>query len=244
MRAAVRCRTGVYSGEERDGLLIFKGIRYALKPSGERRFRPAVPVPAGDASFDAVRFGDACVQPAPTPNRQSEDCLWLSIWTGKSSPDRTGPVMVFVHGGAFVMDSGAMDIYDCAHLAKRFPDMVFVSVEYRLGILGFGDLRSLKDGFGGGDPPGISDVICALGWIRDNIEAFGGDPDNVTLFGQSAGAVIISLLPLFPEARPLFRRMILQSGSPTLIMTPEKASAVLRDFMSRTGCAGLRDLEA
>ncbi|MBR4749232.1 MAG: carboxylesterase/lipase family protein [Abditibacteriota bacterium] len=244
LRAAVRCRTGIYSGCEEDGVLCFRGIPYAQSPVGSLRFRPAEPLAPGNRSYDAVRCGDASLQPAPTPNRQSEDCLWLNLWTSKNAHHSPKPVMVFVHGGAFVTDSAAMDIYSCAGLAKSFPDMVFVSVEYRLGLLGFGDFRSLEGLAGEACPvPGISDVICALTWIRDNAEAFGGDPDRVTLFGQSAGAVIISLLPLFSEARPLFRRMILQSGSPSLVMTPEKAAAALSSFMRQTGCGSREDLE-
>ncbi|MBQ9358414.1 MAG: carboxylesterase family protein, partial [Abditibacteriota bacterium] len=139
----MRCRTGVYTGSEEKGVLCFRGIRYALPPAGELRFRPAEPVPAGDASLEALRFGDAPPQPAPTPNRQGEDCLWLNVWTAKDAPVGAKPVMVFIHGGAFVTDTSAMNIYDCAGLAKSFPDMVFVSLEYRLGLPGFGDLRSL-----------------------------------------------------------------------------------------------------
>ncbi|MBP5275125.1 MAG: carboxylesterase family protein, partial [Abditibacteriota bacterium] len=138
-------------------------------------------------------------------------------------------------------DSSAMDIYDLRPLAKAFGDVVFVSVEYRLGLLGFGDFRNVEGG--GCCSPGLLDIACALEWIRDNIEDFGGDPGRVTLFGQSAGAGCISLLPLLPQARGLFRRMILQSGSPSLVTTPEAAQKTAAAFMDKTGCRSLKDLQ-
>src|SRR6185312_11253084 len=146
-----------------------------------------------------------------TPGEQSEDCLYLNVWT--QSPQGKRPVMVWIHGGAFVTGAGSLGTYNGRLLAAR-GDVVVVTINYRLGALGFLNLHDASSGkLPGSGSEGLSDQVMALRWVQDNIAAFGGDPDNVTVFGESAGAMSIGALLAMPSARGLFHRAILQSGA-------------------------------
>ena len=202
-----------------DGVAAFKGIRFAEAPVGQRRWRPPVPAEAWSEERSATCFGPACVQirvPATSiyaqyPARVSEDCLFLNVWQRRGA---TGmPVMVWLHGGSLRMGDPASGMYDGAVIART--GVVFVSVNYRLGVLGYlaHPQLSAESPHGSSGNYGLLDQIEALRWVREHIAAFGGDPDNVTVFGESAGALSGMLLMTSPLARGLFHKIILQSGS-------------------------------
>ncbi|HMQ20460.1 MAG TPA: carboxylesterase family protein, partial [Sphingopyxis sp.] len=204
--------------EERGGLRVFKGIPYAVPPVGERRWRAPEPLPAWEGVREAAKFGAACVQPKPRgPSiygwdlpAMSEDCLSLNIWTPSGAAK--APVFVWIHGGALTTGSGGDPIYDGGALAKR--GLVVVSINYRLGALGYLAHPELSaespDGLSGNY--GLLDQIAALDWVKANIAAFGGDPDNVTIAGESAGALSVMALMAAPDARGLFHKAIAQSA--------------------------------
>jgi para-nitrobenzyl esterase len=172
----------------------------------------------------------------------SEDCLYLNVWT-PAADGRRRPVMVWIHGGAFVMGSGSTPLYRGARLAER-GDLVVVTINYRMGALGFLNHPGLASAEKGVIPNlGMRDQVLALEWVRDNIEGFGGDPENVTIFGESAGGMSVGTLLGAPAARGLFHRAILQSGAAHNVSSRERAYRVAEDFLSQMGLES-SDVEA
>ncbi|MBW2274380.1 MAG: carboxylesterase/lipase family protein [Deltaproteobacteria bacterium] len=237
---------GKLEGREQDGVQVFRGIPYALPPVGALRFRAPVPTEPWYGSRPALDFGPSAPQVGPISrlvrtmigvggSTQSQDCLYLNVWTPKA-PDpshaKRRPVMVWIHGGAFILGSGSSGIYSGARLAQR-GDVVVVTINYRLGALGFLTWDSLC---GEVDRPpanvGLLDQIAALEWVRDNIEAFGGDPENVTVFGESAGGMSVGTLLGTPRARGLFHKALLQSGAGHNCSSPERADKISQQFVS------------
>ncbi len=208
-----RTALGDFRGAWDDGIAAFRGVPYAAPPLGELRFAPATSAAGWSGLLDATRHGPIAPQ---LPSRlrvamgdydreQSEDCLTLTICT--PAPDgRARPVLVWLHGGAWITGAGSLDWYDGSRLAHD-GDIVFVGVNYRLGALGWLHRSGLVD-----QEAGTSDMIAALAWVRDHIAGFGGDPCCVTVMGQSAGATSIGRMLMLPAARPLFHRAIMQSG--------------------------------
>lgn len=245
---AVRCTNGTFVGREKEGILSFKGIPYAQPPTGERRWKKPLEAEEREGVYEAFWFGASPIQ-TEVPSEcgsyypQSENCLNLNIWTG-SLPSRGRPVMVFLHGGSFGWGALCDPMYDGHRLVKRFDDIVLVTVEYRLGIMGFIDFSSVEggDSFRESGNLGILDQICALKWIRKNIRGFGGDPDNVTVFGESAGAGSVSLLPMIDEADGLFHRIIAESGSVALTFSREECRNLTELLLKKTGCSTMREL--
>ena len=222
MTATVETSKGGLRGVEEDGLFIFRGVHYARPPVGEMRFRPPEEASPWTGVRDATQFGSRAMQ---VPNEAleailgrpegqpplEEDCLHLNVWTPGLDGKRR-PVMVWIHGGGFAIGAGSDPIYDGRALASR--DVVVVTINYRLGPFGF----LCVPGFAASpDEPcanfGILDQIAALKWVRSEIEAFGGDSSNVTVFGESAGAMSIGTLLGSPLAGGLFDKAILQSGA-------------------------------
>ena len=220
----VRAPAGRVLGTTSAGISSFKGIPYAAPPVGRLRWRPPQPIRPWRRVRDARTFGAKCVQPRYLGTSDSavvgrEDCLTLNVWT-PALPHPPLPVLLFLHGGAHVggSSSDALDkepVYDGQYLAEHGP-AVLVTANYRLGSLGFigHPALSRESGYGGSGNYGHMDQIAALEWIRDNIEAFGGDPTRVTLFGHSAGGHSVAVLLASPLAAGLFSRALIQSGSP------------------------------
>ena len=222
----VQTRQGKLRGSDLDGVITFKGIPYAAPPFGPNRFRAPQPVEPWSGVRDALTFGPNAAQVEyPPPLKllipdydvQGEDCLNLNIWAPALGP--TGrPVMVWIPGGAFEHGTGAAPAYSGSRFAR--DGIVCVTINYRVGADGF---LLLDDGIAN---LGLLDQVAALEWVRENITAFGGDPDNVTIFGQSAGAMSVSTLLAMPRARGLFRRAIAQSGGPAMVISVETARRV------------------
>jgi para-nitrobenzyl esterase len=206
---AVEVSNGIFVGSCEDGLMAFKGIPYALQPTGERRWREPKPEPDSRLVREAKYFGHSSIQFRFQGNTaslypQGEDCLTLNVWTaaaGMRSARR--PVMVWIHGGSYVSDGTASPRNWGDRFVKAHPEVVFVSINYRLGLLGFLDLTLLPDGkdYARSGNLGLLDQVEALRWVKRNIAAFGGDPGNVTIMGQSAGAGSVALLASIDEAQ-------------------------------------------
>ncbi|RFU24396.1 hypothetical protein B7463_g11937, partial [Scytalidium lignicola] len=206
---------GPIKGVERDtaGILAFKGIPFAAPPVGPLRWKsPRQPAPWKEV-LDATKFGPtpwSALLGAPTPTPQSEDCLTVNVWTAAERDEKL-PVMVWIYGGGFQFGSSATPDYDGSKLAEK--GVVCVSFNYRLGPLGFLALPELDNEEHPSGNFGLQDQIAALRWVRNNIAAFGGDPDNITLFGESAGGHAVGLLMASPLSTGLFHKAILQSGA-------------------------------
>ena len=223
MDPIARTSGGRVSGLVRDGVTVFRGIPFAAVPDGPLRFQPPGPPAGWDGVRDATSFGGAPPQLAPRPGAPSVwrasdglDCLTLNVWT----PDLGAaglPVMVWIYGGAWKTGASAMPGYEATKLAHA--GVVVVTFNYRLGFEGFGHLPDVPDN------RGLRDQIKALEWVRDNIAGFGGDPGDVTVFGESAGAASAAVLLTAPAARGLFRRAIAQSV-PAGFRTPEEAGRI------------------
>ncbi|WP_433888714.1 carboxylesterase/lipase family protein [Streptomyces sp. CA-111067] len=228
-------RQGAVRGETTpDGGAVFRGIPYAAPPFGPNRFKSPQPHAGWDGVRDATAFGPTAPKAPYVPpydvllhetSVPGEDCLNLNVWTPGTSG--RAPVMVWLHGGAFANGAGSLPGYDGAAFAR--DGVLCVTVNYRLGADGYLSLPDAPDN------RGMLDQIAALGWVRDNIEAFGGDPGRVTVFGESAGAMSIGLLLTAPGAQGLFRRAILQSGATHHCLTPETARRIAGLFAARLG---------
>lgn len=195
------------------GMHIYKGIPFAAAPVGDLRWRAPKPAPHWDGIRKADQFGPVCMQNGGGGQKVSEDCLYLNVWSAARSTGEKRPVMVWVYGGGNNTGSGSMPGYDGEALAKK--GAVIVTFNYRLGAFGFlahPELTKESDRRASGNY-GLMDQIAALQWVQKNIAAFGGNPKNVTLFGESAGSIDISNLLASPQAKGLFERVIGESGS-------------------------------
>ena len=247
---------GQIRGEWRDGVARFAGIPFAAPPTGALRFCAPQPPTPWDGVRDATEFGAVSPQNASMMDALfggeaepwDEDCLHLNVWTtnpaaptGPTATDAALPVMVWIHGGGFEMGSGSSPLYDGTRFAR--DEVVFVSLNYRLGSLGFLDLSSIDPAEAGSGNVGLLDQIAALEWVRSNIASFGGDPDDVTIFGESAGAMSVSLLLTAERARGLFHRAIAQSGA---LMTKSSAVAAAdtAEFLAAAGATTVAELRA
>jgi para-nitrobenzyl esterase len=213
-----RVTGGAVQGVAENGLGVFKGIPFAAPPTGERRWREPQPVQPWQGVKQTTAFGPGCVQDTTSLARLSgvslpvsEDCLYLNVWTPAHAPGEKLPVMVWIYGGAFTGGATAIPLYDGASLAHR--GVIVVSVAYRVGPFGFLATPELsaESGHGSGNF-GLEDMIAGLKWVKGNIAAFGGDPKRVTIFGESAGGIAVSMLVQSPLAKGLFSGAISESG--------------------------------
>jgi len=241
MNADIRTRQGVVRGSIAEGVATFKGISYAAPPFGSNRFQPPRSVEPWDGVREALNYGPTVPKPPyfppfdallPEPVIPGDDCLNLNIW----SPDlgRAGlPVMVWIHGGAFANGSGSVPTYDVSRFAR--DRVVCVTINYRLGADGF---LYLADGIAN---LGLLDQVAALTWVQENIAAFGGDPNNVTIFGESAGGMSVATLLSTPRATGLFRRGIAQSGAGHHVISPGTAQRVGQYLAEKLGVEPTRE---
>jgi para-nitrobenzyl esterase len=239
--ATAQTRQGTVAGVQANGLHVFKGIPYAAAPFGPRRLRPPELPPSWDGVRDCTQFGPTVPKAPypppfdgllPEPAIPGEDCLNLNIWT--PDPGAAGlPVLVWIHGGAFMNGSGAVPQYDGSAFAR--DGVVCVTINYRLGADGF---LFLDDGVAN---TGMLDQVAALQWVQDNIASFGGDPALVTVAGESAGAMSVTTLLSMPRAAGLFRRVIAQSGAGQHVLTPGTAARVGGYLAEKLGVAATRE---
>lgn len=240
-------QSGEVRGAIEDGVEAFRGVPFAAPPVGPLRWRPPQPPRPWTGVRDASAYGPDCIQmpmsSVPGPgftNPQSEDCLYLNVWTPATRPARPMPVMVWIYGGAYIMGSGSYPDYDGAHFAQQ--GVVLVTFNYRVGLFGFFAHPALTREAAGGPVAdyGFMDQIAALKWVRRNIAAFGGDPSNVTIFGESAGGFSVNAMLVSPAAKGLFAKAISESGGgrdsagshgwPTLARAEAQGVAWARSF--------------
>ena len=246
---AAKCTNGIFVGRRKDSLLVFRGIPFARPPVGELRWKKPQPAPDGDDVREAYYNGKTPIQTEWHSERasyypQGEDCLYLNVWTAPEAQPKGKTVMVFIHGGSYGWGGTADPLYDGENFVKAHPEIVLITIGYRVGLMGFVDFSQIEGGEAFPDAPnlGIWDQIEALKWIRRNVEAFGGDPEKVTIFGESAGGGSVSILPFIPEAKGLFRRVIAESGSAALTYSKEECADFTRRLIKETGAVDMRDL--
>ena len=250
----VQTRDGPVLGtrDSTTGIISFKGIPYASPPTGDLRWQSPIAPKKWNTPIDATTYGPSCYSffaGAPGPSGESEDCLTANIWTSGLNPEDLRPVMVFIYGGGFEFGSSAVPTYDGTHFAEQ--GAVLVSFNYRLGNFGFLAHPEL-DREGPSGNFGLQDQLLALRWIRQNIRSFGGDPDNILVFGESAGAHAIGLLMASPLAQGAFDKAILESGAwwdteHGSITTFEQARQIGAAWTNRIGVSsvsGLRELSS
>lgn len=250
--ALVETSYGKVQGEKLGDVYCWKGIPYAKPPVGSLRFRPPVKPDSWEGVRDASQFSPVAAQASSEImdflgndiTNMSEDCLYLNVWS-PASDNKRRPVLVWIHGGAFVSGSGSSSWYDGQPFAAN-GDVVVVTINYRLGVFGFlhlGDIGGEEYATSGNC--GILDQVAALEWIRDNISSFGGDPNRVTVFGESAGAMSIGVLLGMPAAKGLFQQAILQSGAARNAIPKEKATKVANKILTalNVDSANLVELE-
>jgi len=244
MSTIVMTRNGRVEGNFENGQWTFKGIPYAAAPVGRLRWSAPQPVKPWEGVRSAKEYGTIAPQNTlpgaeiiaelMSGEPRDENCLFLNIWTPNTDNARR-PVMVWIHGGAFLIGSGSQEMFRNNTLVTR-GDVVLVTINYRMGALGFMNLSEIT----GGKIPatgceGLLDQIAALDWVRENIEAFGGDPGNVTVFGESAGAMSIGDLLGMPAAKGKFHKAILESGGPTTVTRLDESAVVAEQFLEILG---------
>jgi para-nitrobenzyl esterase len=244
LQPRVEIADGRVEGSAEGGLFVFRGLPYARAPQGALRLRAPQPPERWVGVREAKHFGPSAPQTAgrmaallgaPTETH-AEDCLFLNVWT-PALDDARRPVLVWLHGGGFTTGSGSQPVYDGSRLARR-GDAVVVTLNYRLGALGFLHLPALeREGQGPCANFGLLDQLAALRWVRENIAAFGGDPARVTLFGESAGAMSVGTLLGTPRAQGLFARAILQSGAASNVYDREDGARIAETVMKELGLA-------
>jgi para-nitrobenzyl esterase len=249
----VETRDGRLEGKQVGSVLQWRGVPFAAPPVGPLRFMPPQPPAPWAGVRDATRFASPSAQPASPMEAMfgagggplgEEDCLYLNVFAPAEPKAERLPVMCWIHGGSFTGGSGSTPWYDGGRFAGS-GRVVVVTINYRLGALGFSHF-----GEAGGEALavagncGVLDQVAALGWIRDNIELFGGDPGRVTVFGESAGSMSIATLLGLPAAKGLFHQAILQSGATNVVRSAEKASGVTAALLAALGCSAKELAEA
>ena len=246
---AARCENGTFVGTRKDRVLIFRGIPFAQPPVGALRWQKPQPATSCDGVFEARYNGKSPIQTEWASERasyypQGEDCLYLNVWTAAEPRTKGKTVMVFIHGGSYGWGGTADPLYNGENLVRAHPEVVLITIAYRVGLMGFADFSAVPGGEVCPDAPnlGLWDQMEALRWIRRNAAAFGGDPEKITIFGESAGGGSVSLLPFIPEAKGLFRRVIAESGSVALTYSKEECRDFTRRVLKAAGAESMQDL--
>ncbi len=242
---AVKCINGTFVGKKTDNVITYKGIPFVgQQPVGTLRWKAPVDVKADNGIYEAYYNAKGACQSKEVMDYQGEDCLYLNVWKAEDASNVKKPVMVYVHGGAYVAGGTGVELFDCTNFIKENPDVIVVTVAYRLGIMGFLHLSHLPDGKDYPDAQnlGTMDQMMALKWVHENIAGFGGDPNNVTIWGESAGAASVTLLSLVKGSHKYFKRVIAQSGSPAVTRSKEEAIACTNEVMEVLGCKTVADL--
>ena len=246
---AIKCLNGIFVDKKDGNVISYKGIPYAEPPIKNLRFLPPVNLNFSSKVYESYYFGKVCLQSECESEmssyyKQGEDCLTLNIWRNISNTSIKKPVMVFIHGGAFEWGGTADPLYEGTNLLNSNPDIILVTINYRIGILGFINLSILENGdkYNKSGNLGTLDQICALQWIHNNIENFGGDPNNVCIFGESAGGCAVSILPLIKETKGLFRHVIAQSGSYQFTNSIEDSLDTINFIIKKTKIKSVNDL--
>ncbi len=245
---AVKCMNGTFVGKETDGIAAYKGIPFvSAQPVGDLRWKAPVPYEPDDGVYEAYYNGKTSWQPKGDPAAEyvmGEDCLRLNIWKADDASAEKKPVMVWIYGGAFETGGTADPNYEGHNFVAENPDIILVTIAYRVGIFGFFHLSHLADGgeYTDAQNLGLLDQMMALKWIHENIAGFGGDPENVTIWGESAGGASCTLLPLIEGSHKYFKRVISQSGSHLQTRSPEQAIACTNQVMEALGCKTVADL--
>lgn len=231
------------------GVEAYLGVPYAKPPVGKLRWKPPVKLEPSSQKFDCTELGFSAMQKedpvmAASKRRQSEACLTLNIWR-KSDAKGPLPVMVYLHGGAYLEGGSSDPLYDGTNFACEH-DVVFVTINYRVNLFGFMNFANVPGGeeYQESGYLGIMDQVAALEWVNDYIEAFGGDPKNITLFGESAGSGSVSLLMTVPAARGLFQKAICESGPMQIYNAPEITAPYAAEFMELLGCKDMEEMVA
>lgn len=247
---AIKTKTGTYVGFKQKKAVYYLGIPYAKPPVGELRWKAPEPLPESRAVFEAKHFGASAIQVEHDGSilkyhRQSEDCLTLNICVGRGNAERKKPVIVLFHPGDFSFGGTIDPLMDVERFINEYPEFVFVSFNYRLGIFGFIDFSEIPGGESCPDALnlGLLDQIAALKWLKENIAAFGGDPDRITAMGFESGACSISLLAACEQAKGLFRKAFIFFGSPeSANETPDASRALAKDLMKETSTTTMEEL--
>ena len=248
---AVKCINGTFVGRKNGSVIAYKGIPFVGKqPVGELRWKAPVDCVPDDGVYEAYYNAKSPCQANDVWQiasfyEKGEDCLHLNVWRSAEAAAEKKPVMVWIHGGAFEIGGTVEPREEGCNFIEENPDVILVSLEYRLGVFGFLHLSHLPDGKDYPDTQnlGLMDQMMGLKWVHENIAAFGGDPDNVTIWGQSAGGGSVSLLPLIKGAHQYFQKVIVQSGSPVFTRSTEEAIACTNELMEALGCKTVADLQ-
>ena len=245
---AVKCINGTFVGKKAENIISYKGIPFVgQQPVGNLRWKAPVDVTPSNDVYEAYNYGKTPVQSpgdASVNYGTSENCLYLNIWKADETATQKKPVIVWIYGGGFEVGGTTDPQYDCYNLVKENPDVIFVTLAYRVSFFGFLHLSHLPDGKDYQDAAnlGLMDQLMALKWVHENIAGFGGDPDNVTIWGESAGGGSCSLLPLVKGSHKYFKRVIAQSGAPAQTRSTEQAIEITNKVMEELGCKTVADL--
>ena len=245
---AVKCINGTFVGKKAENIISYFGIPFVgQQPIGALRWKAPVDVTPDDGVYEAYYYGKAPIQEVGDPAAEygtGEDCLYLNVWRADDAAAKK-PVIVWIYGGAFDVGGSTDPQYDCHNFIQENPDVIVVTISYRVNIMGFFHLSHLADGKDYQDSQnlGLLDQKMALKWVHENIAGFGGDPDNVTIWGESAGGGSCTLLPLIKGSQKYFKRVISQSGAPAQTRSKEQAIAVTNTVMEALGCKTVADLQ-
>ena len=247
---AVKCHNGIFLGDKEESVISYKGIPYAMQPVGKLRWKAPKEAPESEKVYEAYHYGACCIQSVMKEEEeffgnQGEDCLNLNVWLNEENKQEKKPVMVYIHGGSYCWGGTTDPLLDGHNFVKEHGEVILITIGYRLGIMGFVDFSTIPGGQEYKDSCnlGILDQIAALTWIKKNVEAFGGDPSNVTIFGESAGAGSVSILTVLPRAKGLFKRAIMESGSSALTYSKEQCQPLTKQIMKLTKSENMQDLQ-